>query len=109
MEKKREGDREAAGEIFLSSDPLYHCFFIGDGKGKLLNLLSAPPCKRIPGASSRKLEIPDVIMPAYILHVRLLFPIGKATLPSCKLVVVVVVRNQTPPNLLVLDLARVVN
>jgi hypothetical protein len=27
MEKKREGDREAAGEVFLSSDPLYHCFF----------------------------------------------------------------------------------
>jgi hypothetical protein len=29
MEKKREGDREAAGEVFLSSDPLYHCFFDG--------------------------------------------------------------------------------
>jgi hypothetical protein len=27
MEKKREGDREAVGEVFLSSDPLYHCFF----------------------------------------------------------------------------------
>jgi hypothetical protein len=27
MENKREGDREAAGEVFLSSDPLYHCFF----------------------------------------------------------------------------------
>jgi hypothetical protein len=27
MEKKREGDREAAGEVFLASDPLYHCFF----------------------------------------------------------------------------------
>jgi hypothetical protein len=27
MEKKREGDRKAAGEVFLSSDPLYHCFF----------------------------------------------------------------------------------
>jgi hypothetical protein len=27
MEKKREWDREAAGEVFLSSDPLYHCFF----------------------------------------------------------------------------------
>jgi hypothetical protein len=41
MEKKREGDREAAGEVFLSSDPLYHCFFgIGDGKGELLKLLS---------------------------------------------------------------------
>jgi hypothetical protein len=26
-EKKREGDREAAGEGFLSSDTLYHCFF----------------------------------------------------------------------------------
>jgi hypothetical protein len=40
MEKKREGDREAAGEVFLSSDPLYHCFFsIGDGKGELLKLL----------------------------------------------------------------------
>jgi hypothetical protein len=33
MEKKREGDREAAGEVFLSFDPLYHCFFIGMGKG----------------------------------------------------------------------------
>jgi hypothetical protein len=41
MEKKREGDREAAGEVFLSSDPLYHCFFIGDGKGELLKLLLA--------------------------------------------------------------------
>jgi hypothetical protein len=40
MEKKREGDREAAGEVFLSSDPLYHYFFgIGDGKGELLKLL----------------------------------------------------------------------
>jgi hypothetical protein len=40
MEKKKEGDREAAGEVFLSSDPLYHCFFcIGDGKGELLKLL----------------------------------------------------------------------
>jgi hypothetical protein len=28
MEKKREGDREAAGEIFLASDPLYHCFLV---------------------------------------------------------------------------------
>jgi hypothetical protein len=28
MEKKREGDREAAGEVFLSSDPLYHSFFL---------------------------------------------------------------------------------
>jgi hypothetical protein len=40
MEKKREGDREAAREVFLASDPLYHCFFgIGDGKGELLKLL----------------------------------------------------------------------
>jgi hypothetical protein len=40
MEKKREGDRKAAGEVFLSSDPLYHCFFgIRDGKGELLKLL----------------------------------------------------------------------
>jgi hypothetical protein len=40
MEKNREGDREAAGEVFLSSDPLYHCLFgIGDGKGELLKLL----------------------------------------------------------------------
>jgi hypothetical protein len=43
MEKKREGNREAAGEVFLSSDPLYHCFFgIGDEKGELLKLLLAP-------------------------------------------------------------------
>jgi hypothetical protein len=27
MEIKREGDREAAGEVFLASNPLYHCFF----------------------------------------------------------------------------------
>jgi hypothetical protein len=27
MEKKREEDREAAGEVFLASDPPYHCFF----------------------------------------------------------------------------------
>jgi hypothetical protein len=40
MEKKREGDREAAGEVFLASDPLYHWFFcIRDGKGELLKLL----------------------------------------------------------------------
>jgi hypothetical protein len=39
MEKKREWDREAAGEVFLSSGPLYHCFFIGDEKGELLKLL----------------------------------------------------------------------
>jgi hypothetical protein len=36
-----EGDREAAGEVFLSSDLIYHCFFIGDGKGELLKLLLA--------------------------------------------------------------------
>jgi hypothetical protein len=28
MEKKREGDREVAGEVFLPSDPLYHCFLV---------------------------------------------------------------------------------
>jgi hypothetical protein len=39
MEKKTEVDREAAREGFLASDPLYHCFFIGDGKGELLKLL----------------------------------------------------------------------
>jgi hypothetical protein len=39
MEKKREWDREAAVEVFLSSDPLYHRFFIGDGKGEPLKLL----------------------------------------------------------------------
>jgi hypothetical protein len=40
MEKKREGDREAAGEVFLSPDLLYYCFFsIGNGKGELLKLL----------------------------------------------------------------------
>jgi hypothetical protein len=27
MEKKREGDRKAAGEGFLASDHLYHWFF----------------------------------------------------------------------------------
>jgi hypothetical protein len=27
MEEKREADREAAGEVFLASDPLYHWFF----------------------------------------------------------------------------------
>jgi hypothetical protein len=45
MEKKREGDRKAAGEVFLSSDPLYHCFFgIGDEKGELLKLLFTYTC-----------------------------------------------------------------
>jgi hypothetical protein len=40
MEKKRGGDSEAAGEVFLAFDPLYHYFFsIGDGKGELLKLL----------------------------------------------------------------------
>jgi hypothetical protein len=39
MEKKRDGDKEVAGEVFLASDPLYHCFFsIGDGKGEPLKL-----------------------------------------------------------------------
>jgi hypothetical protein len=34
MEKKREEDREAAGEVFLSSDPLYHSFLVlGTRKG----------------------------------------------------------------------------
>jgi hypothetical protein len=34
MEKKREGDSEAAGEVFLSSDPLYHYFLVlGMGTG----------------------------------------------------------------------------
>jgi hypothetical protein len=41
MEKKRQGNREAAGEVFLSSNPLYHYFFgIGDGKVELLKLLA---------------------------------------------------------------------
>jgi hypothetical protein len=40
MEKKKEGDREAAGEVFLAYDPLYHCFFgIRDEKWELLKLL----------------------------------------------------------------------
>jgi hypothetical protein len=40
MEKKREGDREAVGEVFLASIPLYQWFFgIGDGKGEPLKLL----------------------------------------------------------------------
>jgi hypothetical protein len=44
MEKKREEDREAAGEVFLAFDLLYHCFFgIGDEKGELLKLLLPPP------------------------------------------------------------------
>jgi hypothetical protein len=35
MEKKREGDREAAGEVFLASDPYITVFFvIGMGKGR---------------------------------------------------------------------------
>jgi hypothetical protein len=34
VEKKKEGGREAAGEVFLAYDPLYHCFFgIGVRKG----------------------------------------------------------------------------
>jgi hypothetical protein len=68
MEKKREGDREAAGEVFLSSDPLYHCFFgIGDEKGELKLLLLRPVARprrdtrivaasfprRVPGRSSQ--------------------------------------------------------
>jgi hypothetical protein len=28
MEKKMEGDKEAAGEVFLSFDPLYHSFLV---------------------------------------------------------------------------------
>jgi hypothetical protein len=48
MEKKREGDREAAGEVFLASDPLYHCFFgIGDGKGELLKFTLSLPFPRL--------------------------------------------------------------
>jgi hypothetical protein len=48
MEKRREWDREAAGEVFLVSDPLYHCFFgIGDGKGELLKLLLLGQLKRL--------------------------------------------------------------
>jgi hypothetical protein len=34
IEKKREGNREATGEVFLASDSLYHCFFVGGGKGE---------------------------------------------------------------------------
>jgi hypothetical protein len=37
--EKNEGDMEAAGKVFLAFDPLYHYFFIGDGKGELLKLL----------------------------------------------------------------------
>jgi hypothetical protein len=33
MEKKREGDREAAGEVFLASNPLYHWFYWGWERG----------------------------------------------------------------------------
>jgi hypothetical protein len=28
MERKREEGREAAGEVFLAFDPLYHCFLV---------------------------------------------------------------------------------
>jgi hypothetical protein len=38
MEKKREGDKEAAGEVFYHSIP-YITIFIGDVKGELLKLL----------------------------------------------------------------------
>jgi hypothetical protein len=41
MEKKREWDREAAEEVFLSSDPYITVFLIGDEKVELLKLLSA--------------------------------------------------------------------
>jgi hypothetical protein len=45
MEKKREGNRNAAGEFFLASDPLYHYFFTGDGKWEMLKfLLRRHPC-----------------------------------------------------------------
>jgi hypothetical protein len=34
MEKKREGDREAAGDVFLASDPYITVFLLlGMGKG----------------------------------------------------------------------------
>jgi hypothetical protein len=36
------GEKEGRGQGrrgFLASDPLYHCFFIRDGKEKLLKLL----------------------------------------------------------------------
>jgi hypothetical protein len=39
MEKKREGDRVAAGEVFLASDPCITVFFIEDGEKELLKLL----------------------------------------------------------------------
>jgi hypothetical protein len=35
MEKKREGDREPAGEVFLASDPYITVFSVlGMGKGR---------------------------------------------------------------------------
>jgi hypothetical protein len=40
MEKKREGDREAAGEVFYNLIPYITVFFcIGDEKGEMLKLL----------------------------------------------------------------------
>jgi hypothetical protein len=39
MEKKMDEYREVAGEVFLASDPLYHYFFIRDGKGEVLKVL----------------------------------------------------------------------
>jgi hypothetical protein len=39
MKKKREGDREAAGEIFFIISSPISLFFIGDEKGELLKLL----------------------------------------------------------------------
>jgi hypothetical protein len=34
MEKKMDEYREAAGEVFLASDPLYHYFLLEMGKGR---------------------------------------------------------------------------
>jgi hypothetical protein len=60
MEKRREWDREAAGEVFLASDPLYHWVFgIGDGKEEPAKVpqTTAPERQRRSGCTNPSVRV----------------------------------------------------
>jgi hypothetical protein len=64
MEKRREWDREAVGEVFLASDPLYHWVFgIGDGKEEPLKFHRRQP-PRGNGAADARIQASALHRPA---------------------------------------------
>jgi hypothetical protein len=57
MEKKREGDREAAGEVFLS---LFFLLGMGKGAGKVALIRVTRTCRHARCHERRKAELSEV-------------------------------------------------